>query len=382
MQRPAESKIIAIINQKGGVGKTTSTVNIGAALANRGYRCLLIDLDPQAHLTMHFGLELNHEQKSVYELLVASQPVSEVILKINDHLSVLPSHINLAAAEVELAGVVGREVILHEALQQLPQQEFDFMLIGCPPSPGLLTVNALCAAKEVYVCLQAHFLALQGLGKLLETVHLVTRRINPHLRVTGVVVCMYESGTRLAVEVINDLKQFLQAARGTRLPWADAAVFNAVIRRNVKLAESPSYGTDIFRYAPTSHGAEDYNALTDELLARYGLIAPPSEQSSAPPRPQQESRPAPQDAQPLESAPAPIKEAAGKSEQERPDQQPIATVENSDNDQPVQSEQPDQSQIADEPPGLAGRHGPVPADLGHGDSPAQNRPLAGDPRQG
>lgn len=256
---------IAVINQKGGVGKTTTTANLGAALANHGLRVLLVDLDPQGHLTLHFGAELGDGKPSVYEVLTAATPVADVLVKVRDRVTLVPADIDLAGAEVELISVTGREVILREALDPI-ENEHDIMLIDCPPSLGVLTVNALVASTEVVIPLQAHFFALQGLSKLLDTVTLVRQRINPKLHVSGVVLCMYESATRLAGEVVDDLVKFLEASRGTNCAWADARVYQTTIRRNIKLAESCSFGQTVFDYAPRSHGAADYAALASEIL--------------------------------------------------------------------------------------------------------------------
>ena len=256
---------IAVINQKGGVGKTTTTVNLAAALANAGKRVCVLDLDPQAHASTHLGVEPDGTIPSLYDVLVANKPVTAVRRRVGENLWLLPSDINLAAAEVELAGIVGREVILRD-LMQADEQAFDFVLMDCAPSLGVLTLNALCAASEVFIPLQPHFLALHGLGKLLETTALVGKRINPTLRVTGVVLCMCEANTRLAQEVERDLQTFLHSSRASNVPWSQARVFDARIRRNIKLAEAPSFGKSIFGYAPTCHGAEDYLALAMEVL--------------------------------------------------------------------------------------------------------------------
>src|SRR5205809_682100 len=196
---------IAIINQKGGVGKTTTAVNLAAALARLGQRVCILDLDPQAHATTHLGVMPTGEAPSMYDVLVNSRPLAEVRREVADNLFIAASDINLAAAEVELAGVVGREVILRDALSQ-DTETFDFILMDCAPSLGVLTLNALASASEVFIPLQPHFLALHGLGKLLETTALVAKRINPVLKVTGVIVCLYEATTRLAEEVIRDLE--------------------------------------------------------------------------------------------------------------------------------------------------------------------------------
>jgi chromosome partitioning protein len=256
---------IAILNQKGGVGKTTTSVNLGAALARAGKRVCILDLDPQAHSTTHLGIEPDGSAPSMYDVLIDNKPLAEVRRQIDDHLWLAGSDINLAAAEVELAGVVGREVILRDLLQA-DSETFDFVLMDCAPSLGVLTLNALCAASEVFIPLQPHFLALHGLSKLLETTALVAKRINPGLRVTGVVLCMCEANTKLAQEVERDLEEFLKGSRNNNVPWNQARVFAARIRRNIKLAEAPSFGKSIFSYAPSCNGAEDYLALAMEVL--------------------------------------------------------------------------------------------------------------------
>ncbi len=269
-------RTIAITNQKGGVGKTTTTVNLGAALAGMGKNVCLIDLDPQAHLTMHFGIEATTTRAGMYDVLTADTPLTRAAVGIEPNITVIPSVIDLAAAEVELAGAVGREQILRDRITEetLP---YDLILIDCPPSLGLLTLNALAAASEVLIPLQPHFLALQGLGQLLETVSLVRRRINPTLKVAGVIFCMFETGTRLSGEVVEDVRNFFASASGGDAPWSEAHIFKTRIRRNIKLAECPSHGTTIRHYDPSSHGAEDYAALADEFLAAF--VADSAEQT-------------------------------------------------------------------------------------------------------
>ena len=255
---------IAVLNQKGGVGKTTTTVNLAAALAAAGRRVCVLDLDPQAHASTHLGVEVA-AGPSVYEVLVRNRPLAAVRREVAANLHLVPATIDLAAADVELAGVVGREVILREALAA-DAEPFDFLLMDCGPSLGVLTLNALAAADEVFIPLQPHFLALHGLSKLLETTALVSRRINPGLTVTGVVVCLFDGATKLAHEVVADLKGFLDKSRSAAVPWRRAKVFDTRIRRNVKLAECPSFGVSILEYAPGCAGAKDYAALANEVL--------------------------------------------------------------------------------------------------------------------
>jgi chromosome partitioning protein len=262
---------IAIINQKGGVGKTTTAVNLAAALAERGQRVCVLDLDPQAHATTHLGIEPDGKAPSMYDVLIDSRPLAEVRRKVAEGLWVAGSDINLAAAEVELAGIVGREVILRDLLLQ-DEGAFDFVFMDCAPSLGVLTLNALAAANEVFIPLQPHFLALHGMGKLFETTALVAKRINPALRVSGIVLCLYEASTRLAQEVIGDLQEYLEKSRGTSAPWSKARVFTTRIRRNIKLAECPSFGQSIFTYARACHGAQDYAALAEEVLGETPAV--------------------------------------------------------------------------------------------------------------
>jgi chromosome partitioning protein len=256
---------IAILNQKGGVGKTTTAVNLAAALARCGQRVCVLDLDPQAHATTHLGIEPDGKSPSMYDVLVNNRPLAEVRRRVADNLWVAGSDINLAAAEVELVGVVGREVILRDLLLQ-DEGAFDFVLMDCAPSLGVLTLNALSAANEVFIPLQPHFLALHGMGKLFETTALVAKRINPSLKVTGIVLSLYESSTKLAQEVVQDLQDFLDKSRGGTAPWAKARIFGTRIRRNIKLAECPSFGKSIFAYAPHCNGAEDYASLAREVI--------------------------------------------------------------------------------------------------------------------
>jgi len=265
---------IAIINQKGGVGKTTTAVNLSAALARAGQRVGLIDIDPQAHASLHLGLDPQARVPTVYDLLTEETRIADLWQRAaaapeqEENLWVAASHIDLAAAEVELAGVVGREVILRDKLAEA-KNEFDFILIDCPPSLGILTINALAAVDDVFLPLQPHFLALHGLSKLLKTIGLVHERLNDRLQLAGVMLCLYDSGTKLAAEVSKDVEQFFKEARKGNRAWSAVRLFEARIRRNIRLAESPSFGQSIFQYAPGSPGAEDYGALGGEVLAYY-----------------------------------------------------------------------------------------------------------------
>ena len=256
---------IAIINQKGGVGKTTTTVNLAAALARSGKRVCVVDFDPQAHATLHLGIDPDAGDTSIYDVLAGTARLSDVRQQVGENLHLVPAHIDLAAAEMELAEEVGREVLLRDKLRG-DEQEFDFLLIDCPPSLGVLTLNALVAVKEVFLPLQPHFLALHGLSKLLETIEVVGRRLNRGLRLTGVVFCMYDRATRLAAEITEDVSSFLNAVEDNRCPWYGAQIFETCVRRNIRLAEAPSFGQSIFEYAPHSNGAEDYRNLADEVL--------------------------------------------------------------------------------------------------------------------
>ncbi len=256
---------IAVLNQKGGVGKTTTAVNVAAALVRDGLRVMLIDLDPQSHATLHLGVELGPDDLSVHDMLMGAAPLAEIARHVDEQLTVIPANLTLVAAELGLAERDRREHVLADALDRY-REAFDVCIIDCAPSLGLLTLNALVAAHEVIIPLQAHFLALQGLGRLLETVTLVRDRLNPRLCVSGVVLCMFDGGTRLAEEVRSDVEQFLAAA-SEEDPWFGARLFGTPIRRNIKLAECPSFGQTIFEYAPYSNGGRDYAALATEIIA-------------------------------------------------------------------------------------------------------------------
>ncbi len=256
-------RVIAILNQKGGVGKTTSAVNLSAALARSEKRVLLIDLDPQAHASLHCGITCGPGDCSIHDVLTDGRAIAEGLHSVEQRFMLVPSSADLVAAELHLAQRPQRESVLRNALVSY-RTEFDYCLIDCSPSLGLLTVNALVAADEVIIPLQPHFLALHGLSRLFDTVALVRRKVNPKLRVTGILLCMYEKNTRLAQEVVDDVGRFIDRAQPEHA-WYGARVFQTPIRRNIKLAEAPSFGKTIFAYAPGSFGAIDYLDLAHEL---------------------------------------------------------------------------------------------------------------------
>ena len=258
-------RIIALFNQKGGVGKTTTTVNLGAALAQAGKRVVLVDLDPQANLTMHVGVEPEQLAVTTYRVLTEEIPLAEALVACAGNMRVAASTTDLAVAEQELVAVPQRELILKRAAAA-KKIDADFVLIDCPPSLGLLTLNAIAWATEVIIPLQAHFLALQGMAKLFETVGLVRQGLNPKLRITGILFCQYEAAAKLTGEVTGEVETFLAQARGKDEPWSEAVIFETTIRRNIKLAEAPSFGQSIFQYAPSSAGAADYSVLAEEVM--------------------------------------------------------------------------------------------------------------------
>lgn len=248
---------VAVINQKGGVGKTTTTVNLGAALAERGARVLLIDLDPQANLGTHLGIDPNEPRPTIYDVLVSSTPIADVVVPSAEaNISVVPSNLDLSAAEMELVSMMGRETLLRDAFEDLERNHpdaYDVVLMDCPPSLGVLSINALAAAQDVLVPLQAEFFALQGMAKLTEIIQLVQRRLNPALALRGIVACKVDKRTRLTNEVLDEVGRYF----GPQL-------FKTMIRPNVKLAEAPSYGQTVLGYAADSNGAEDYRRLARE----------------------------------------------------------------------------------------------------------------------
>ena len=257
-------RTVAFMNQKGGVGKTTSAVNLAAAWANQGVRTLVVDLDPQGHATLALGVEVAPGDGAEAVLLGGE---ASAIAR-SGGLDVLGADTDLAAAEHELAHAEGRHHRLRDWLVAAGDR-YDVVVIDCPPSLGLLTLNGLAAADEVIIPMHAHFLALQGVGKLLETVTAVAGRVNPGLIVRGVMFCAHEEQSRHSREVVNDLVSFFEASRETDSVWAGAEVLRPAIRRNIKLAECPSFGQTVFEYDATCAGAADYSALAAALLTRW-----------------------------------------------------------------------------------------------------------------
>lgn len=249
------SKVITLSNHKGGVGKTTSTINIGAALTQLGKRVLLIDLDPQANLTQSLRLIVEDQAETIYGAIRGAAAIKPIT--VIDGLDVVPSTLDLSGAEIELSGEAGREYILKELLEPLKEQ-YDYILIDSPPSLGLLTLNALSASDEVLIPLQAEYLATQGLSKLLEVVEKIQKRLNKGLKIGGVFITQYDNRKVLNRNVVD--------AVGSRF---SQYLLTSKIRDNVALAESPAAGLDIFRYNPKSNGAEDYTALAKELLSKH-----------------------------------------------------------------------------------------------------------------
>ena len=249
------AKIIAVANQKGGVGKTTTAVNLSSCLGYKGKKVLLIDVDPQGNSTSGLGVDKKRINKSAYDVLINDVDISETLVNTPiDNLVLCPSNIQLAGAEVELVSTISRETRLKNSLENI-KDDFDFILIDCPPSLGLLTLNSLTAANTILVPIQCEYYALEGLSQLMETVKLVQRHLNKGLDVEGVVLTMFDARTNLSIQVVEEVKKYFRNK-----------VYRTVIPRNVRLSEAPSYGLPIILYDPKSKGAECYLDLADEVI--------------------------------------------------------------------------------------------------------------------
>ncbi len=245
---------ITISNHKGGVGKTTTAVNIGAGLARLDKKVLLVDLDPQAHLTYSLGIQAHELEKSVYEILKGEMKFGDVLIK-KGGLDIIPASLHLSGADVDLVNVPGRERLLSGSLDGI--SEYDYLIIDCPPSLGLLTLNAFTTAKEVFIPMQAEYLSLQGMSKLLQLVDVVKERLNSALEITGIIGTRFDNRKKLNHEVIDKIREYFHEK-----------LFNTLIRENIALAEAPGFGQHIFEYNPKSNGAIDYMNLCKEIIER------------------------------------------------------------------------------------------------------------------
>lgn len=250
-------RIIAIANQKGGVGKSTTSINLSAALAEYGKKVLVIDCDPQGNTTSGFGIEKNEVEKTLYELMLGEYTIEETIQdEVIENLSIITSNVDLAAAEIELIGIEEKEYILRNHVEKI-RDNYDFIIIDCPPSLNMLTVNAMTTADTVLVPIQCEYYALEGLSQLLHTIELVKERLNPELEMEGVVFTMYDARTNLSLQVVENVKENL-----------NQNIYKTIIPRNVRLAEAPSHGLPITKYDAKSAGAESYMMLAEEVINR------------------------------------------------------------------------------------------------------------------
>ena len=254
------SKIIAIANQKGGVGKTTTSVNLSSCLAVKGKKILIIDIDPQGNTSSGLGIDKTKIRKSIYDVIINGVPIEETLVDTKiDTLKLSPSNIQLAGAEVELVSVISRETRLKFALESI-KDKFDYIIIDCPPSLGLITLNALTAANTILVPIQCEYYALEGLSQLMNTVSIIQKHLNPALKVEGVVLTMFDARTNLSIQVVDEVKKYF----GNK-------VYRTIIPRNVRLSEAPSYGLPIILYDSKSKGAECYMDLADEVIEYAGV---------------------------------------------------------------------------------------------------------------
>ena len=250
-------KIVAIANQKGGVGKTTTAINLSAALAEEGKRILVVDIDPQGNCTSGFGIDKNSRENTIYELLLDDCTINECIIrKVMEGIDLIPSNVNLAASEIELIGIPRKEFILRDALDYI-RDDYDYIVMDCPPSLNVLTVNAMVAADSVIVPIQCEYYALEGLSQLIHTINLVKARLNRKLDIEGIVFTMFDARTNLSAQVVENVKANL-----------DQLIYNTLVPRNVRLAEAPSHGLAISDYDPNSKGGKAYESLASEMLKR------------------------------------------------------------------------------------------------------------------
>ena len=250
-------RIIAIANQKGGVGKTTTAINLSACLAEKGQKVLSIDMDPQGNMTSGLGVDKDEVEKTVYDLIIGEAEIDEVIQKdVMENLDVIPTNIDLSAAEIELIGIDDKEYIVRNAVHKV-RDNYDYIIIDCPPSLSMLTINAMTTADSVLVPIQCEYYALEGLSQLMHTVQLVKERLNPVLEMEGVVFTMYDARTNLSLQVVENVKDNLHQN-----------IYKTIIPRNIRLAEAPSYGMPINKYDPKSAGSDAYMRLADEVINR------------------------------------------------------------------------------------------------------------------
>lgn len=250
-------RIIAVANQKGGVGKTTTSTNLSACLAEKGKKVLLVDIDPQGNATSGVGIDKNDLENTVYDMIIGECSIDECLIKeALENLDVLPSNVNLSGAEIDLIGIDGREFILKKNIDKI-KDNYEYIIIDCPPSLNMLTVNAMTTANTVLVPIQCEYYALEGLSQLLHTINLVKERLNPELEMEGVVFTMYDARTNLSLEVVENVKNNLKQS-----------IYKTIIPRNVRLAEAPSHGLPINLYDGKSVGAESYRLLADEVIER------------------------------------------------------------------------------------------------------------------
>ena len=248
-------RIIAIANQKGGVGKTTTAINLSACLAEKGQKVLAIDMDPQGNMTSGLGVDKDEAEKTIYDMIIGQAGIEEVIQKdVMENLDILPTNIDLSAAEIELIGVENKEFIVQKEVHKV-RDRYDFVVIDCPPSLSMLTINAMTTADSVLVPIQCEYYALEGLSQLIHTVELVKERLNPVLEIEGVVFTMYDARTNLSLQVVENVKDNLEQN-----------IYKTIIPRNIRLAEAPSYGMPINKYDSKSAGAESYMRLADEVI--------------------------------------------------------------------------------------------------------------------